>query len=91
MLNGIGGRTVAEAKARMSYAEALQWFEYLKKRGTLNLGIRLEYGLAQIAMLICSAAGLKKENGGKFKLTDFTPHMEEPEMSITDLAKVLKH
>lgn len=41
-MHGIGGRTVAEAKQNLSAAEVALWAEYRKKRGTLNVGLRLE-------------------------------------------------
>lgn len=90
MLNGIGGRTIAEAKQRLTYHEALDWFAFIRKRGTLNVGMRLEALFAQQSVLICSAAGIKKQGGGQFSMTDFMPHADEPdELSIEDAMKAL--
>jgi hypothetical protein len=68
VLNGIGGRTIAEAKERMSYAEAQDWAEYIERRGSINLGKRMEYGFALVGMLISRATG------GKATMKDFMPH-----------------
>lgn len=90
MLNGIGGRTIAEAKLRLSYSEALDWFAFIRKRGTLNLGMRLEALFAQQAILICNAAGIKKQGGGIFTMHDFMPHADEPEgPTMEDFMRVL--
>lgn len=83
-MHGIGGRTIAEAKQRMSLAEAMQWQAYINKNGTLDLGLRLEYHFAQIAAMINQAMG------GKAKITDFMPHYSEDEIEI-DLDTAMEH
>jgi hypothetical protein len=83
VLNGVGGRTVAEAKERLSYAEYLDWCEYIRLRGSLHVGMRLEVGFALIAMVINRAIG------GTANVHDFTPHIAEPEASIEDVMKIL--
>lgn len=71
MLNGVGGRTIAEAKARMSYVEARTWFAYIKKNGPLNVGRKLEatleYHLAQVCTVV------NRSQGGKAQMEDFMP------------------
>jgi hypothetical protein len=83
MVLGIGGCTVAEIKERMSYAEALDWQSYIERRGTLNIGMRLEAGFALIAMVINRALG------GHATLADFMPHYEAPEATIEDVMSML--
>jgi hypothetical protein len=83
MVLGIGGCTVDELKARMSYAEALDWQSYIERRGTLNVGMRLEAGFALIAMVINRALG------GSATVKDFMPHYEEPEATIGDVMSIL--
>lgn len=83
MLHGIGGRTIAEAKERMTYDELLSWSEYIRLRGSLNVGNRLEYGFALIAMMINRACG------GKTDMSDYMPHFEKPPASIEDIMGVL--
>ena len=80
-MNGIGGQTVAEAKDRMTYSEALMWSDFIKKRGSLNVGMRLENGFALLAMMISRALG------GKANMEDFMPHADQ---KVADLADVMK-
>jgi hypothetical protein len=65
---GVGGWTVSEAKERLTYAEAMQWHTYLERRGTLNLGLRIEEGFALLAMMINRALG------GRANMSTFMPH-----------------
>ena len=86
MLAGIGGRTIEEAQWRMSYWEAKRWALYLEKRGSLNVGMRLEMGFALLAAMINHALG------GKAKPQDFMPHVgevESPEATAEDIMKIL--
>ncbi len=87
VLHGVGGKTIAEAKENMTYGEYLDWCAYIKKRGSLDLGLRLEYGFALVSMLIQGARGVKT------KMTDFMPHYEqEPERhaNIQEVFSMLK-
>jgi hypothetical protein len=68
VLHGIGGCTIAEAKERLSYAEALDWFAYIRKRGSLHDGMRVEAAAALISVV------LNRVNGGKADMADFMPH-----------------
>lgn len=79
--NGIGGQTVAEAKERMSYSEALMWSAFIKKRGSLHVGMRIENGVALLAVMINRALG------GKAEMTDFMPHADQ---KVADLGDVMK-
>lgn len=64
---------------------------YVGKRGTLNLGMRMEGLLANIAVLITTGAGIKKTDGGKFEMRDFMPHAEQEAQPVeTDVTAVLK-
>ena len=45
VMNGIGGRTIAEAQERMSRREFLVWLKYREKYGPLNIMMRTEWGL----------------------------------------------
>ncbi|MCB1928289.1 MAG: hypothetical protein KDH17_09670 [Rhodocyclaceae bacterium] len=89
MLHGVGGRTVAEAKQRMSYPEALRWFAYLKKHGSPNQ--HLHRGFALLAAQINNALG------GDAKVTDFmlgehspaATQESEQEASLMDVFNLL--
>ncbi len=76
MLNGVGGSTIAEAKANISYAEVLAWVAYRDKYGSLNLGRRLEFCGAIVAHQV------NRMNGGKAELVDFMPHVSRAEVSL---------
>jgi hypothetical protein len=82
VLHGIGGRTIREAKERMTYAEALDWMEYIRKRGSLNVGQRVEAAVAVLATQVNRALG------GKAEMMDFLPHWDAPEATIDDVAKL---
>ncbi|WP_338136973.1 phage tail assembly protein T [Pseudomonas lactis] len=88
MLNGIGGRTIAEAKANLTYNEALSWMAYVEQNGSLNLGLKLEKGFALLATI------LNNVHGGKASFEDFLPQRGEPEeeaaASPQDLLRILQ-
>jgi len=76
VLNGIGGRTISEAKERLSYAEARDWAQYIQRHGSLHGGRRLE---ASIAMLALQA---NHQAGGSAELIDFMPHERRQGVSL---------
>ena len=57
MLNGIGGRTISEAKERISRVEFESWMAYIARHGSLNLGLRIEDAAALIAYITHRSAG----------------------------------
>ncbi|QHF27385.1 hypothetical protein [Pseudomonas sp. R32] len=68
MLNGVGGRTIREAKERLSYQEAQAWGLYIQRYGSLHGGRRLEACSAMLALQ------LHRQSGGTAELIDFMPH-----------------
>lgn len=78
MLAGVGGRTIAEAQERISIAEFDNWVRYKHKRGSFNIGMRVERGAALLATLFANS---KSKNGG-FKIYDFMQHEEEPPIPL---------
>ncbi|WP_175649483.1 phage tail assembly protein T [Pseudomonas sp. Marseille-P9899] len=76
MLSGIGGTTIAEAKATLSYAEVLAWVAYRDKHGSLNLVRRVELAAGLIALQV------NRSGGGKADLYDFLPHHAQPGVSL---------
>lgn len=81
MLNGIGGRSIAEAKANLTYPEAISWMSYVRQTGSLNLGKRIEQGFALLATV------LNRVNGGSAELSDFLPSRDlnsEPAVATAD-------
>ena len=81
-MNGVGGRTIAEAKCRMSHAEFMDWILYRNKRGSLFIGRRMEIAIASWMALYANA---HSQNGGH-DMYDFAPHEDEPEWTL-DRAK----
>lgn len=78
MLNGIGGRTIAEAQATVSYREFLTWISYRRKRGTLHTGMRLDNGFALLASMYANT-----HSKGGFHLRDFAPyHDDDPVLTL---------
>jgi hypothetical protein len=87
VLCGIGGKTIAEAKRNLSFSEVMEWTEYRRKRGTFNLGRRIEVAAGLIAVTI------NRVHGGKAKLHHYTPHENDDEAtegSINDVMKIFK-
>lgn len=85
MLNGIGGRTIEEAKERVTHDEYVSWCAYVKKNGTLNIGMRLEMGFAMLAHVTNNTMG------GKTKLEDFLPRREpEAAAALTDVFSLIQ-
>jgi hypothetical protein len=68
VLHGIGGCTILEAKERLTYAEAMDWYAYIRRRGSLNLGNRLEHGFAMLATV------LSRIHGGEVEMEAFMPY-----------------
>ena len=83
MLCGVGGRTIEEAQHRLSFEEFCRWASYRRKYGSLHLGMRIEHASALLAQLFANRH--RKEGAEPFKLYDFAPHMDEPELTINDL------
>jgi len=82
VLCGVGGRTIAEAKERLSYAEFIQWIEYRNKRGTLNLGFRFEQRTALLAAMYANAH--KPADKAAYEVDDFSPHADIKELTLEE-------
>lgn len=65
VLHGIGGRTIAEAKARLSDHELRAWITYRRLRGSLNPVRATEHAAAVVAFSI------NRSNGGNVPFEDF--------------------
>lgn len=59
------------------------WEAYIVKRGSLNIGLRLEQGFALLATLIRQAMGDKNA-----QMADHLPHFEKPELSLEEAMKL---
>jgi len=84
-MNGIGGRTIAEAQETMSINEFIVWQKFRNKRGSLHLGMRVEEQLAKFQAMWANtktgkdAALLYKE--------DFAPHLDPRIITAEELAR----
>jgi hypothetical protein len=76
-LNGVGGNTIEEAQQNISLNEFMSWLAYRKKRGSLHVGMRVEYGSALLATLYANSKSKRP-----YKIWDFMQHDEEKPISI---------
>lgn len=79
---GIGGRTIAEAQASLSYVEFLDWVAYRRKRGTLNAGMRVERAGALLATMQANIN--RKKDSQPVSFFRFAPHHDEPQLSLDE-------
>lgn len=77
MLCGVGGCTITEAQERIPYSEFLSWAAYRRKRGSLNLGMRIEASIAMLASLYANS-----KSKVKFTRYDFMDHEDGPPVSL---------
>jgi hypothetical protein len=82
-LCGIGGRTIEEAKSSISYKEFFDWVAYRRKRGTLNVGMRVEHFMSIVSQMIANR--YRKSNSPSYSYYDFATHHDEPELTIDDM------
>lgn len=68
MLNGIGGKTIEEAKRTITYDEYVDWCLYRKKYGCLNQSVRNDMAVARLMLMVNHALG------GKAKYEDMLPN-----------------
>lgn len=54
----------------MTHAESLKWAAYMQKRGSLNLGRRIDRGFAMLTKWLLTV------NGHKAEVEDFLPRSE---------------
>jgi len=85
VLNGIGGNTIAQAKENMSHKEALRWAVFIRERGSLNMGLRIEKQVERSIALLCAV--VNNSAGGKAKMSDFLPGVKKEEV-VTDISQV---
>lgn len=84
-MNGIGGRTIAEAQERMSLREFQVWVKYRNKYGQLNVIMRTEWGASLVASVLANIN--KAKNTSPFKVSDFAPHINEAPLSLEEAMK----
>lgn len=82
-MNGIGGRTIAEAKLNMTNAEVSQWAAFKNKYGSLFFGRRIEQAIGNLYTFYVNGKLEAKDRIKDARV--FMPHEEqEPELSLED-------
>lgn len=79
VLNGVGGRTIAEAKERMSLAEFESWWAYRQRRGVLNIGLNVERSVAVLSSLYAQTITKRP-----VRFCEFAPHFDQPKATFDD-------
>lgn len=80
VLNGVGGRTIAEAKMNMTNSEVSKWVAFRNKRGSFFTGRRIEQGFGNLIATYLGSKGAKD-----VKAQSFMPHEDQPkEMSLEE-------
>ncbi|HBN5338379.1 TPA: phage tail assembly protein T [Enterobacter cloacae] len=81
----MGGRTIAEAQEFISIREYQVWAAYRSKYGSLNPMMRTEWAAGLVASVLANI------NRGKdtppFTITDFTPHINAPAITLEEAMK----
>lgn len=72
VLAGVGGRTVAELRRNMSWAEFQAWMQYRAKHGPLHLQHHIEHAAALVAYVISGTIPRGKGQKGP-DFADFLP------------------
>jgi len=86
-LCGIGGRTIDEAQRNISYEEFVRWVKYRNMRGSFNFGLRMEHDIAMFASMFANR--YRKDGSTPFKIYDFAPHLDAPEVTLDDWRKAV--
>jgi hypothetical protein len=84
-MNGIGGRTIAEAQENMTHTEFIVWCKFRNKRGSLHQGMRVEMALAQLQAFYANCKTGK--DTAKLFIQDFAPHMDPRELTLDEAMK----
>ena len=76
---GIGGNTIAQVKANLTELEVMQWAEYRQRRGSLNIGRRVEQSTAHL-MAWYHNGKVKAHN--RIDPLELMPHEDDIEISL---------
>lgn len=82
MLNGIGGNTIEQAERNLSHAELAIWRAYRAKRGSLNIGRRVEQAIGNWQALYSTFKGVKNVDA-----RDYMPHEDVEVMDYEALRR----
>lgn len=80
-LAGIGGNTIHQVKTNLTMAEIQQWAVYRQRRGSLNIGRRVEQAAANIIAMNINK-GLKSEDW--VEPLQFMPNEDDVEIGFEE-------
>ncbi|MNM24923.1 hypothetical protein D3C81_353630 [compost metagenome] len=80
MLNGIGGRTIAEAQERLCARETQLWSSYRARHGGFNFMQRADYNAGLLASLYANAHRAK--GAPAYQISDFTRFIDQQPISL---------
>lgn len=83
-LAGIGGNTIQQVKTNLTMAEVNQWAEYRYRRGSLNVGRRVEQAAANI---IAMDINKERESTDWLEPLVFMPNEDDVIVSFEDQIK----
>lgn len=77
-LNGIGGNTIHQVKSNLTMLEINQWAEYRYRRGSLNVGRRVEQAVANMMAIYIN--GQRTDN--YIEPLELMPHEDDIEVGF---------
>lgn len=77
-LNGIGGNTIHQVKSNLTMLEINQWAEYRYRRGSLNVGRRVEQAVANMMAIYIN--GQRTED--YIEPLELMPHEDDVEVGF---------
>ena len=80
-LAGIGGNTIHQVKTNLTMAEIKQWAEYRRRRGSLNIGRRMDQAAGNIIAMNMNK-NLRAEDW--VEPLEFMPHEDDVIVSFEE-------
>ena len=77
-LNGIGGSTPYQVANNLTRLEIQQWAEYRYRRGSLNVGRRVEQAVANMMAIYINS------QGGDIEALELMPHEDDVIVNFED-------
>lgn len=70
VLNQIGGSSIEEAQRKLTNKEVSIWMKYMREKGSLNIGIRVEQAVGLLSSMFEQV-----NSGGKVDLSKHFPNL----------------
>lgn len=70
VLNQIGGNSIEEAQRKLTNKEVSIWMKYMREKGSLNIGIRVEQAVGLLSSMFEQV-----NSGGKVDLSKHFPNL----------------